>query len=148
MPCEPVSWRLLDMKTEAISATNWCRLVFPILQTQKVKFSAHRLGTQLAQVQLSEKAPLRAAQRPALRLPPNLPSNVTAADPASCHEDCARSALPSAGVPGVGPELHVDNVDPITVHVGVRVHNKIHDVAHMQRHLQLHLHMGRADQRH
>ena len=81
MPCEPVSWRLLDMKTEAISATNWCRLVFPILQTQKVKFSAHRLGTQLAQVQLSEKAPLRAAQRPALRLPPNLPSNVTAADP-------------------------------------------------------------------
>ena len=72
----------------------------PILQTQKVKFSAHRLVTQLAQVQVPKKAPLRTAQRPALR-PLHLLSCESAATLPSCHtfKDCARSALPGAGVP-------------------------------------------------
>ena len=78
MPCEPVSWRLLDMKTEAVSA-KLVQTRLPALQTQKVKFSARRLVTQLAQVQVAEEALLRAAQRPALRLP----SRASAATPPS-----------------------------------------------------------------
>ena len=57
VPCEPVSWRLLDMKTGG----NLCNkigagLVFPYPANSKRSSSVHIVwGTQLAQVQLSEE---------------------------------------------------------------------------------------------
>ena len=99
MTCEPVSRRLLEMKTETVSATNWCRLVFPILQIQKVQHTssgdAACPGAEAREG--ATKGCTKACPAPAL----HLLSCESAATLPSCHtfKDCARSALPSAGVP-------------------------------------------------
>lgn len=55
------------------------------------------------------------------------------------HDHDPGSALPGAGVAGVWPELHVNDVHSIAVHVGVRVDHEVYKVARMQRHLHFYL---------